>query len=113
MVDPPLERTELALLRQIQLRHVRRAEFPQGRLPPELVIAGLAAGVGSVFMGRCGYLVLMSIVTVLGALVSWHLLEKHFLRLKHRFEPKKSSDQSRESVMLQPALRSPRAASAD
>jgi peptidoglycan/LPS O-acetylase OafA/YrhL len=53
---------------------------------PEVAIAGLAAGVGAIFWGRLGYFVLMSLGTVVAALVSWHVLEKHFLRMKSRFE---------------------------
>jgi peptidoglycan/LPS O-acetylase OafA/YrhL len=53
---------------------------------PELAVASLATSVGSIFWGRCSYLVLMSLATVLAALASWHLLEKHFLRMKSRFE---------------------------
>ncbi len=60
--------------------------FLKAAFPPEVVIASLAAGIGSIFWGRCSYLAVMSIVTLFAALLSWHLLEKHFLRLKSRFE---------------------------
>jgi peptidoglycan/LPS O-acetylase OafA/YrhL len=69
------------------------------------VIASVATVVGSIFWSRCVYLGAMTIATILAALLSWNLLEKHFLRLKHYFEPKKSSDLPREPVLLQPALR--------
>jgi hypothetical protein len=53
---------------------------------PDIVIASLAAALGSIFLGRCTYLALMSLATLLAALATWHLLEKHFLRMKSRFE---------------------------
>jgi peptidoglycan/LPS O-acetylase OafA/YrhL len=49
---------------------------------PDVFIASFAAGLGSIFLGRCGYLMAMSLATLLAALISWHVLEKHFLRLK-------------------------------
>jgi peptidoglycan/LPS O-acetylase OafA/YrhL len=53
---------------------------------PEVAITRLAGSVGSIFWGRFGYLILMSLATVLAALISWHVLEKHFLRMKPQFE---------------------------
>jgi peptidoglycan/LPS O-acetylase OafA/YrhL len=53
---------------------------------PDIVIATLATATGSILLGRCSYLLLMSLATVLAALATWHLLEKHFLRMKTRFE---------------------------
>jgi peptidoglycan/LPS O-acetylase OafA/YrhL len=60
--------------------------FLKATFAPDVAIAALAAGVGSIFWGRCSYLVLMSLATVLAAFVSWHVLEQHFLRIKSRFE---------------------------
>jgi peptidoglycan/LPS O-acetylase OafA/YrhL len=65
--------------------------FLKAAFPPELVIAGIAAGVGSIFWSRCSYLALMSVATLLGALLSWNLLEKHFLRFKSHFEYTKAT----------------------
>ena len=53
---------------------------------PAVYISSFAAGLGSIFLGRCGYLILMSLATLLAALLSWHILEKHFLRLKLLFK---------------------------
>jgi peptidoglycan/LPS O-acetylase OafA/YrhL len=55
-------------------------------IAPEVAIPSLAAAMGSIFLGRCSCLVLMTLATVLAALFSWHVLEKHFLRMKSRFE---------------------------
>lgn len=79
--------------------------FLKAALPPELVIASVATVVGSIFWSRCVYLGAMSLATILAALLSWNLLEKHFLRLKHYFEPKKGTDPPREQILLQPKLR--------
>jgi peptidoglycan/LPS O-acetylase OafA/YrhL len=56
---------------------------------PELLIATIAAGLGSIFWARCSYLALMSIATLLAALVSWNLLEKRFIKMKAQFEYRK------------------------
>jgi peptidoglycan/LPS O-acetylase OafA/YrhL len=56
---------------------------------PDVIIASLTTAIGSIFLARCGYLVVMSIATIAAAIVSWHLLEKHFLRMKTKFGYKK------------------------
>lgn len=60
--------------------------FLKAAFPAQLFIVDAAAVVGSVFWSRCSYLVVMSLATLLAALASWHLLEKHFLQIKSRFE---------------------------
>jgi peptidoglycan/LPS O-acetylase OafA/YrhL len=60
--------------------------FLKASFPPELIIAAIATGLGSIFWSRCAYLAIMSLATVAAALLSWNLLEKHFLKLKHRFD---------------------------
>jgi peptidoglycan/LPS O-acetylase OafA/YrhL len=87
--------------------------FLKAALPPEMVIAAIAAGVGSIFWSRCAYLGIMSIVTVIGALLSWNLLEKHFLRFKSRFEDKQPREKSAGSVARDLPLRQALATSAE
>jgi peptidoglycan/LPS O-acetylase OafA/YrhL len=45
----------------------------------------LAIAVGSPLWGRLIYIALMSGITLIVAIGSWHLYEKHFLKLKARF----------------------------
>ena len=45
--------------------------FLKVSFPPELIIAAIAAGLGSIFWSRCAYLAIMSVATVVAALVSW------------------------------------------
>lgn len=84
--------------------------FLKAALPPEMVIAAIAAGVGSIFWSRCAYLGLMSIITIIGALLSWNLLEKHFLRFKSRFEDKSpreiAASSTAQSTSPQPLVQS-------
>lgn len=75
-------------------------------MSPILTPEGLCTRLGSVFLGRLLYIVLMTTVTTGAALYSWHLFEKHFLALKHRFEsPRKSpgAKATRESKQMAPA----------
>jgi peptidoglycan/LPS O-acetylase OafA/YrhL len=65
--------------------------FLKALCPAQVFVAALAASAGSVFWARCGYLALMSLATLLLALVSWHVLEKHFLRLKSQFDDTKTA----------------------
>lgn len=83
--------------------------FLKAAIPPEMMIAGIAAAIGSIFWSRCAYLGIMSIVTIIGALLSWNLLEKHFLRFKSRFESTEPREQAKGAAMRQspigPSLR--------
>ena len=49
---------------------------------PWLTAGGICASVGSVFWGRLAYIAVMSALTTLCAVVSWHFFEKRVLRLK-------------------------------
>lgn len=51
----------------------------------------LAAVCGSAFAGRLLYLAVMFAATMVTAYVSWHLYEKHFLKLKCFFSPTSSA----------------------
>lgn len=55
-------------------------------LAPVITAGGLAALLGSAYAGQLAYLVVMSAATCAAALVSWHLFEKHCLKLKKYFE---------------------------
>jgi peptidoglycan/LPS O-acetylase OafA/YrhL len=55
-------------------------------LAPVVTAGGLANLLGSAYAGQLAYLALMSMATCTAALVSWHLFEKHCLRLKKYFE---------------------------
>lgn len=57
-------------------------------LDPVVTADGLCSQIGSVFWGRVAYIVLMTTITTVLALLSWSLYEKHFLALKSRFEAK-------------------------
>jgi len=47
---------------------------------------GLSASLGSPWLGQIAYLAIMFAATTATALISWHAYEKHFLKLKSRFE---------------------------
>jgi peptidoglycan/LPS O-acetylase OafA/YrhL len=54
-------------------------------LSPLVTASGLASVVGSAWLGQAAYCGLLFAVTTAVALASWHLFEKHWLALKHRF----------------------------
>lgn len=65
-------------------------QFPLIRiLDPVLTPEGLSSEIGSVFWGRVAYIAIMTAITTVLALLSWHLWEKHFLALKRRFQATK------------------------
>jgi len=48
--------------------------------------SGLASAFGNAAVGQAAYLAIMFVATTAAALISWHAYEKHFLKLKSRFE---------------------------
>lgn len=46
----------------------------------------LASHLGNQLLAKVTYLALMSALTIVAAIASWHLFEKHVLKLKHWFE---------------------------
>jgi peptidoglycan/LPS O-acetylase OafA/YrhL len=55
-------------------------------LDPVFSAEGLCLRLGSIFYGRILYILVMMAITTALAYLSWHLYEKHFLRLKVYFE---------------------------
>jgi peptidoglycan/LPS O-acetylase OafA/YrhL len=55
-------------------------------LAPVITAGGLAVLLGSPYAGQLAYLVVMSAATCAAALGSWHLFEKHCLKLKKYFD---------------------------
>ncbi|MEX2288059.1 MAG: acyltransferase [Planctomycetaceae bacterium] len=55
-------------------------------MTPILTPEGTSSWLGSAFAGRLAYIAVMTSVTTLAAVGSWHLYEKHFLALKTRFQ---------------------------
>jgi peptidoglycan/LPS O-acetylase OafA/YrhL len=62
---------------------------------------GLAASLGSPLLGQLAYLLIMFAATTGMALLSWHAYEKHFLKLKSRFEARRPAATQ---MQLSPAL---------
>jgi peptidoglycan/LPS O-acetylase OafA/YrhL len=64
---------------------------------PYLSISDLISWFGSEVLGLLAYFLIMSTLSLILALLSWHLLEKHCLRLKRFFEPRgpKELDQTK------------------
>lgn len=53
---------------------------------PWLSVAIFEAWFGNLYLARLAYLAIMSSLTVAAAMASWHLFEKHVLKLKSHFE---------------------------
>jgi len=51
--------------------------------------AGLSQQLGSPWLGLAARLLILTLISTLIAVISWHLYEKQFLKLKHFFEPAK------------------------
>ncbi len=58
---------------------------------PYVTAPGLADALGSAYAGQLVYAVLLGTTTVVMAVMSWHLYEKHFLKLKHWFNSEPSN----------------------
>ena len=54
-------------------------------LAPLVTAGGLAALLGNAWLGQVAYCGILYSVTTAAAVGSWHLFEKHWLALKHRF----------------------------
>lgn len=54
-------------------------------LAPVLTIEILQSALGNIGLARVAYLILMSLTTTAAAVASWHLFEKHILKLKPLF----------------------------
>jgi peptidoglycan/LPS O-acetylase OafA/YrhL len=50
--------------------------------------ADMARLTGSLLLGRIAYIAVMAGLTLMLAVTSWNVFEKHFLKLKNRFEPR-------------------------
>ncbi len=55
-------------------------------MQPVLTPDGLCSQMTSVFFGRLAYIGIMTTITTVLAVLSWHLYEKHFLALKRWFQ---------------------------
>jgi peptidoglycan/LPS O-acetylase OafA/YrhL len=71
-------------------------------LTPIVTADSLCSHFGSVFGGRVAYLAIMSLITTVAAVLSWHFYEKHFLRLKALFPTSHVATRQAETEPLRP-----------
>jgi peptidoglycan/LPS O-acetylase OafA/YrhL len=67
-------------------------------LAPLITPEGVCSRLQSVFAGRLVYIGVMTTITTGAAVLSWHLYEKHFLRLKSRFSPSSNEPHGGDAV---------------
>lgn len=66
-------------------------------------VEALSVRWGSAFLGRLSYVVLASGIAMIAALLSWHLCEKHFLKLKRFFEYRRPAKPGTAAATASPA----------
>jgi len=71
-----------------------------------LLLAWLARGLHSFYLGLLAHLVVLTVASTSVALLSWHLYEKHFLKLKRFFEYRATTlnEPVRDAVVPPPTL---------